>query len=173
MLKRYKEILFGVLLGAAMWLTDAWMHVELGDSVHSKGFLAEVFAPHGAAVLFRGIYFVIAIAFGVFLWRANWRERELRAFEASVIAFQRQLDRPALRILSLARRLQNRNSVQLDEIAAGLTEEINSDARLLEELSQKYAVFSEQVRGGETAQATETLKNIENWLNSRNSAAKS
>lgn len=173
MLKRYKEIWFGVLLGAGMWLTDAWMHVELGADVHSHGFFREIFQPPATAVLFRSIYFVIAVVFGVYLWRANWRERELRAFEQGIIAFQRQLDRPALRILAHVRQLQNRNSVQLDETARGIADEIGADARLLEELAQKYARFSEQVRDGNTAEAAKTLQAIEGWLNSSNSAAKS
>lgn len=173
MFKRYKEIWFGVLLGAGMWLTDVWMHVELGSDVHSHDFYSELFQPHPTAVLFRAIYFLIAVAFGVFLWRANWRERELRAFETAILAFQRQLDRPALRILAHIRQLQNRNSVQLDEAARALTDHIGADARLLEELAKKYHVFSEQVRNGNTAAAAETLQSIEAWLTTQNSAAKS
>ena len=63
----------------------------------------ELFSPHPTALIFRLLYVVIAVAFGVFLWRANWRERELRALEQSVLAFQRQLDAPALRILAAVR----------------------------------------------------------------------
>lgn len=169
MLKRYKEILFGVGLGAAMWLVDAAMHAELGGEIQSQGFLAELFSPNPTALIFRLVYFVVAIAFGVFLWRANWREREVRALEQAVVAFQRQLDRPALRILTHARRLQNRNSVSLDETAARLAEEINSDARLLDELAKKYLHFSERVRAGQTVEAVESLRELEIWLNARNS----
>ena len=168
MIKRYKEIFFGILLGAGFWLVDAAMHAEIGAGVDSHGFWTEIFAPHPTALLFRLIYFVLAIAFGVSLWRANWRERELRAFEKAVLTFQRHLDRPSLRILSLVKRLQNRNSVQLDHVAAELIEEIIVDAQLLNELSQKYAHFSEQVRAGRTTEATETLRAIETRLDSNN-----
>jgi len=175
MLKRYKEILFGILLGAAMWLVDAAMHSEIGAEVGSHGFWAELFAPHPTAILFRLVYFVLATAFGVYLWRANWREREVRALEQAVVAFQRQLDQPALRILSHARQLQARNSIILDETAAHLTTEISADARLLDELAQKYLHFSELVRAGKTTEAVRTLQELEAWLNSQksNSAAKS
>ena len=175
MLKRYKEILFGVLLGAAMWIVDAAMHAELGTDVHSHGFWTEMFEPHPTAILFRLVYFVLATAFGVYLWRANWREREVRALEQAVIAFQRQLDRPALRILSHARQLQARNSVALDETAAHLTTEIGADARLLDELAQKYLHFSELVRAGQTTEAVKILQELEARLNSQksDSAAKS
>ena len=169
MVKRYKEILFGVLLGAAMWLVDAAMHAEIGTPVGSHGFWAEIFEPNPTTVFFRLVYFVLAAAFGVYLWRANWREREVRALEQAVVAFQRQLDRPALRILSHARQLQSRNSVMLDEAAAHLAEEIGADARQLDELAQKYLHFSELVRAGQTTEAVKTLQELEIWLNAQNS----
>jgi MFS superfamily sulfate permease-like transporter len=169
MFKRYKEIVFGVLLGAAMWIVDAAMHVELGAEVASHGFLAELFAPHPTAVLFRLVYLVLATAFGIVLWRANWREREVRAFEQAVITFQRQLDSTALRILSHARQLQNLNSVRLDETAAQLAEEIGADARTLDELAQKYLRFSELVRAGQTTEAVKIMHELEAWLNAQKS----
>ena len=169
MFKRYKEILFGVLLGAAMWVIDAAMHVELGAEIGAHGFWTELFAPHSAAVIFRLVYFVLATAFGVFLWRANWREREVRALEQAVVAFQRQLDQPTLRILSRARQLQNRNSVSLDETAAQLAEEIGADARLLDELAQKYLHFSELVRAGQATEAVKSMRELENRLSARES----
>ena len=36
--KSYKEIWFGAGLGAAMWLIDVVMHVELGADVHTESF---------------------------------------------------------------------------------------------------------------------------------------
>ena len=79
--KQCREILFGLGLGAAMWVLDAAMHAQLGAEVHSGGFLAEMFHPGPTQLLFRGFYVVLATAFGWYLWRANWRERELRALE--------------------------------------------------------------------------------------------
>lgn len=160
MFKRYKEILFGVLLGVAMWLVDAAMHATLGAEIHSEGFFAELLAPHLTTLLFRSVYFILAVAFGVFLWRMNWRERRFRALEKAVINFQHQLDAPALRILTSIRQLQNRNAVRLDEIAAELAENINADAGLIDELAKKHLRFSEQVRAGQTDEAVETLQSI-------------
>ncbi len=159
--KSYKEIWFGLGLGAAMWLIDAVMHVELGAEVHTHGFFEEIFSPHPTALIFRLLYVVIAVSFGVFLWRSNWRERELRALEQSVIRFQRQLDAPALRILGAIRQLQNRNSIRLDESAEKLAAEINLDAVLIDELSKKYLEFSRLVQEGKRAQAIEILQSIE------------
>ncbi len=170
--KRYKEILFGLALGAAMWLIDAVMHTELGADVHAESLWTEIFAPHTTALIFRGFYLVVALAFGVFLWRTNWRERRLRALEQAVVAFQRQLDAPALRILSAVRGLQNRNSIRLDETAERLAGEINADAGLIDELAKKYLEFSRLVQAGETLRAIEILNSIESWLAERKSIAK-
>jgi len=165
--KSYKEIWFGVALGAAAWLVDAVMHVELGADVHAGSLWNEIFAPHPTALIFRLFYMVVAVAFGVFLWKANWRERQLRALEQAVAAFQRQLDAPALRILSSVRGLQNRNAVQLDETAQRLTAEITADAGLIDELAKKYLEFNRLVHAGDTVRAIETLNSIEAWLAER------
>ena len=172
-IKCYKEFWFGAGLGSVAWLVDAVMHVELGADVHAGSLWTEIFAPHPTALIFRCLYLVIAASFGIFLWRTNWRERQLRALEQAVIAFQRQLDAPALRILSAARQLQNRNSIQLDETAERLTAEINLDAGLIDELAKKYLEFSRLVQAGETTRAIETLQAIETWLAEQKLAAKS
>jgi signal transduction histidine kinase len=171
--KCYKEIWFGLGLGALAWVVDAVMHVELGAEVHAGNLWTEIFAPHPTALVFRGFYLVVALAFGVFLWRTNWRERQLRALEQAVVAFQRQLDAPALRILGAVRGLQNRNSIRLDETAGKFAAEINMDAALIDELAKKYLEFSRLVQAGETARAIETLNSIESWLAERKAVAKS
>jgi len=69
--KLYKEIWFGVGLEAAAWLVDAAMPVELGADVHSGSLWSEIFAPRPTALIFRGFYMVVAVAFGVFLWKTT------------------------------------------------------------------------------------------------------
>lgn len=172
-IKCYKEIWFGLGLGAVAWLVDAVMHVELGAEVHAGSLWSEIFSPHPTALIFRVFYLVIALAFGVFLWRTNWRERQLHALEQAVVAFQRHLDAPALRILGAVRGLQNRNSIRLDDTAERLAAEIGADAGLIDELAKKYLEFSRLVQAGETAQAIEILNSIEAWLAERKSIAKS
>lgn len=161
-------------MGACAWLVDAVMHVELGAEVHAEGALwTEIFAPHPTALIFRMFYVVVAIAFGYFLWRMNWRERQLRALEQAVIAFQRQLDAPALRILATIRGLQNRNSVRLDDTAKNLAAEIYADAAMIDECARKYFEFGRLVQEGETARAIETLRSIETWIAEQKITAKS
>lgn len=93
MLKRYKEIIYGLLLGLAMWIIDAAMHAQLGSDVYSSSsFMDELVRPGAPQLLFRSVFLFVGIAFGWALWRSNWSERELRALEDAVVAFHRKLD---------------------------------------------------------------------------------
>jgi len=162
--RRYKEIYFGGLLGAAMWVVDAAMHTQLGAELHaSHNFWLELLQPHATTLLFRLLFLFIATLFGWALWRANWRERELRSLEAAIIAFHRRLDSPAMRILNHARMLMGRPGVIHDEAARELASSISDDARVIDELSLAYVRFSEQVMAGRHAEAVETLRRIETW----------
>lgn len=164
MVKRYKEIIYGVLLGLAMWVVDAAMHARLAEDAHpSGGLLGELLRPGVTELTFRLVFLVIATAFGWALWRANWRERELQALERAVIAFHRQLDSPAMRIVSHVRMLRGRAGVARDDIATELVDSIGDDARLIDELARQYLRFSEQVQANRTIEAVETLRAIEGW----------
>ncbi len=167
MIRRYKEIIYGVILGIAMWIVDAAMHVQLGAEVHSSGsFVEELLQPGITQFVFRSVFLFIAVAFGWSLWRSNWRERELRALEDAIIAFHRQLDSPAMRIISHIRMLQGRPSVTRDDVARAVAESIGEDARTIDHLAQIYMRFSEQVMAGRTSEAIETLRAIQAWANS-------
>lgn len=166
MLRRFKEIYFGVLLGAAMWVVDALMHTQLGAELHaSHKFWDELVQPHTTTLLFRIVFLLIATLFGWALWRANWRERELRALEDAIIAFHRQLDSPAMRIINHARMLHGRPGVMHDAEARQLASAISDDARVINELALVYMRFSEQVTAGRYLEATETLRRIKVWTN--------
>nr|MBA3766710.1 hypothetical protein [Acidobacteriota bacterium] len=127
----------------------------------------ELLHPGPAQLIFRSGFIVIATAFGWALWRSNWRERELRALEDAIIAFNRQLGSPAMRIVSHVRMLQGCSGVARDEVAMNLAESIGTDAHTIDHLAQQYIHFSEQVMSGRTSEAIETLRSIEAWLNEK------
>lgn len=170
-LSRYKEIIYGLGLGLAMWVVDAAMHAQLGSQIGSPGFVRELVGPGTTQLFFRGFYIAVAGALGWALWRSNWRERELRALENAIIAFHRQLDSPAMRIVSHIRMLQARPGVTHDEVALDIAEAIGNDARTIDELAKQYLHFSEQVMAGRTHEAIETLRAIEAWATRAKSAA--
>ena len=172
MMRRYKEIIFGLLLGFAMWVVDAAMHVQLGADVHSRGsFFDELLRPGATQLVFRSVFLLIATLFGWSLWRSNWRERELRALENAIIAFHRQLDSPAMRIVNHMRMLQGHPAITRDEVARSVVEAIGEDARAIDQLAQQYIRFSEQVMAGRTSEAIETLRAIEAWSGSKSRIA--
>jgi len=169
-LRRYKEIIYGVGLGLAMWVVDAAMHARLGAAIDSSGFINELLRPGATQLVFRGSFILLATGLGWALWRSNWHERELRALEDAIIAFHRQLDSPAMRIVSNIRMLQGRPGVARDEVAKSIAETIGGDARIIDELAKQYLRFSEQVMAGRTSEAIETLRSIEAWTSANTSA---
>ncbi len=168
-LRRYKEIIYGFGLGLVMWVVDAAMHAQLGAAIDSPGFINELLHPGPTQLVFRGSYILIATALGWALWRSNWHQRELRALEDAIIAFHRQLDSPAMRIVSNIRMLQGRPGVARDEVARSIVETIGGDARIIDELARQYLRFSEQVMAGHTSDAIETLRSIEAWTSANSS----
>ena len=170
LLRRYKEIFYGLLLGVAMWVTDAAMHAQLGAEINSKGLANELLRPGATQLLFRSVFVVISLILGWSLWRSNWRERELRALEDAIVAFHRQLDSPAMRIVSNVRMLQGRPSVTRDDIARSIAESIGDDAYTIDQLTQQYLHFNEQVMAGRTREAIETLRAIESWASKRSTS---
>lgn len=169
-LRRYKEIIYGLGLGLAMWVVDAAMHARLGAAIDSTGFINELLRPGATQLVFRGSFILISTGLGWALWRSNWHERELRALEDAIIAFHRQLDSPAMRIVSNIRMLQGRPGVARDEVAKSIAETIGGDARIIDELAKQYLRFSEQVMAGRTIEAIETLRSIEAWTSANPSA---
>ena len=169
-LRRYKEIIYGFGLGLAMWVVDAAMHARLGSAIDSTGFINELLRPGPTPIIFRGSFVLISTGLGWALWRSNWHERELRALEDAIIAFHRQLDSPAMRIVSNIRSLQGRPGVARDEAAKSIAEMIGGDARIIDELAKQYLRFSEQVMAGRTSEAIETLRSIEAWTSANTSA---
>ncbi|MGE0129189.1 MAG: hypothetical protein AB7U82_14020, partial [Blastocatellales bacterium] len=83
MIKRYKEIFFGLLLGLAMWVADAQMHTMMpADSPEQQPALAEeLFSPDGLPLAIRLLYFSFALFAGWLLWRSNQSERSVDDLE--------------------------------------------------------------------------------------------
>jgi hypothetical protein len=161
-MRRYKEIFFGFGLGLAMWVVDAAMHTQLAAHVHPSGsFVVELFQPGTTQLIFRSFFLFVAVLFGWALWRSNWRERELQALERAIIAFHRQLDSPAMRIVSLVRMLGTQPGVTQNEAVRSIVAEINDNAHMIDSLTKSYIRFSEQVMAGHNREAIETLRAIE------------
>lgn len=77
MIGRYKEILFGLLLGLAMWIADAQMHAMMptASAARQSALIEELFSPDGPPLVVRLLYVSFALLVGWLLWRSNQHER--------------------------------------------------------------------------------------------------
>jgi hypothetical protein len=106
MVKRYKEVIFGLLLGLAMWPADALMHVLMSPAdVPPPSFAEELLHPDAPMLFVRLLFTGLAALVGWLLWRSNRREREVRDLESRVAALHERMVGPASLILDLCNAL--------------------------------------------------------------------
>lgn len=101
MIKRYKEILFGLLLGLTMWIADAQMHTMMpAESAEQRPALAEeLFSPDGPPLVVRLFYFGFALFAGWLLWRSNQSERSVDDLENTTAIIRARMINPTSNIL--------------------------------------------------------------------------
>ncbi len=97
MLRKFKEIWFGVLFGVGAVVIDAAMHAQM--SRHS--FLDELAAPSVEMIFYRVIFLAFGCVLGWLLWRNSRQEREVRWHKEVFQRFRSDL-RPLL-VMSYSR----------------------------------------------------------------------
>lgn len=164
LVRRYLEIIFGLLVGVLMWVMDSAMHA-LGGAVPSSGhFLDELLRPRITPGLFRGAYFIIATTLGWTLWHTNLKreaearqEREralaaerLRTMLAIVNTFRHEVNNPLAVIAANAQTLAERTTSvndqkKLDEIV----ESAFQMSSLIKQLANSAPLYLVDVAGVE------------------------
>lgn len=100
MIKRYKEIFFGLFLGLAMWVLEALMHTVIPVRIEDRPtFAAQLFSPDVPQLVTRLVFIGFALLLGYFLWRSNQREREVRDLERRIQLLHERMGSPAILIL--------------------------------------------------------------------------
>ena len=137
-MKRYKEILFGLLLGLAMWAADALMHTMMpAASTETQPALAEeLFSPDGPPLVIRLLYVSFALFTGWVLWRSNRQERLGCDSERKVSAFHEQMVNPTTNILDGCNTLLR--SSELTGEALNVVKEIRSRAQQIDEFTKAF-----------------------------------
>lgn len=138
-MKRYREILFGLLLGLAMWAADALMHTMMPTaSPKAQPALAEeLFSPDGPPLAIRLLYVSFALFIGWVLWRSNQRERMGSDSEREVTAFHEQMLRPTRSILHECNTLLGSNGLTGE--ALDLVKKIRSHAHQIDEFTKGFS----------------------------------
>ena len=137
-MKRYKEILFGLLLGLTMWAADALMHTMMSAaSTETQPALAEeLFSPDGPPLFIRLLYVSFALLVGCMLWRSNRQERLGFDSERKVSAFHEQMVNPTTNILDGCKTLLR--SGGLSGGALNVVREIRGHAQQIDEFTKAF-----------------------------------
>jgi hypothetical protein len=88
MLRRYKEIFYGVIFGLGAACIDTFVDAATQH---------RAFWDFGLGMLlYRGLFVLFGFILGWLLWRNNQNEREFRSLTATLQKFQREIGPPAL-----------------------------------------------------------------------------
>jgi len=138
MIKRYKEIFFGFLLGLAMWASDALMHtmMPMSGKDHQPAFMEEFLSPDGPQLITRLLFLAFALFIGWLLWRSNKREREERDLEQRIALFHERTINPAMLIMDECNTLIRSGGLKGETLE--LVKEIRGHARQIDDFAKDF-----------------------------------
>jgi len=138
MIRRYKEIFFGLLLGLAMWVADAQMHTAMPMAVrgYQPSLAEELISPDGPQLVTRLLFVSFALFLGWLLWRSNQRERAVRDLERQIAVFHEQVINPARSILEECNALLRADGLRGESVE--LVKEIRQHARQIDDFAKDF-----------------------------------
>jgi hypothetical protein len=138
MIRRYKEIFFGLLLGLAMWVADALMHTMMPMAVrdYQPSLAEELLSPHGPQVITRLLFVGFALFLGWLLWRSNQRERQVRDLERRIAIFHEQLINPAMLVMDGCNTLLRSGGISRECLE--IVKEIRDHARQIDDCAKDF-----------------------------------
>jgi len=132
MLKKYKEIFFGLAFGIVANVLDTGV-----DALSNGNSLGDEVVERPAVMLYRAVFILLGLAFGWLLWKANRRERQYRQLTETLDRIQRECEQHTLLLRATLQNLLIRNDLHLSEAASQLlrqayqqTQEFQSIAEL-------------------------------------------
>ena len=91
MISRYREVVFGVVIGLVASVIDVIMHARM----QGRTFVEELMHPEIEMFFYRLLFLAFGFALGLILWRKNQRERETRDLAEALDKLGREItDRP-------------------------------------------------------------------------------
>ena len=108
MLRKYKEIWYGVATGASFWSLDAFMNARLQDQFGLSSFFREAISHSGGQFLFRLFFVIIATAFGYSFWRGNQRKQHAENLQLTIDELHRNIASPLMLITRYSQMLSLR-----------------------------------------------------------------
>ncbi len=98
MIRQYKEILFGLAFGLAMWVVDAAMHAQIGSNEGSwaGSFIKELPDPESTPQFFGVLFLSVSMSLGFLFWRCNRKHRQAKDVEQELRSLRRAMTSPVM-----------------------------------------------------------------------------
>ena len=134
MLRKYREIVGGILFGLGTCVIDTLMHARMMD----RTFWAELFQPRPEMLFYRGLYLTFGLTVGLLLWQRSRREQDFRCLAELIQRLQRELVWPTVLIHAKLQVLLTRDDFRLSP-------EAEAAVRLIYEQSQQIQALAKEL----------------------------
>lgn len=146
-MRQYKEILFGLALGLAMWVIDAAMHAQIrpNEASWTGNLIRELSSPGHAPLFFRVLFCALAVLLGLVLWRSNQRQRQAQDTEQKLRNLHRAMTSPVMLILGYSKLLIGNRELHADSTTQFMIQVIHDSALKLQALAEKSSLAEPDV----------------------------
>jgi hypothetical protein len=132
-LRKYREIVVGILFGLGACLIDIVMHARMMD----RTFWAEALQPRPEMLFYRGLFLAFGFTAGLLLWQKSRRERDFRCLADSVQRFHRELVSPVVLIHAKLQLLLTREDFHLSPEAEAVVRSIYEKSQQIQSLAKE------------------------------------
>lgn len=135
--KGYKEIWYGVAMGASIWMLDSAMHASLHRQFNWSGFAKEIIATDSAQLLFRTLFVIVSTAFGISMWRSNQRKFRIQDLNDAFDSLYRRIANPLVLIVGYSQMLSLKEGWPVARGTVEIVDEIQFNARRINEVIKR------------------------------------
>ena len=130
-IKRYREILYGLVFGIGACVIDIVMHAGMTE----RSAIEELIRPDPAMIVYRLLFLAFGAAAGTLLWQKNKHEREARDLSQQMEQLRRKIAGPAILIHANAQLLLTREGSIAAEGAEALLRTVYEESKKLRSLT--------------------------------------
>ncbi len=140
MLRRYREIFYGLLLGLGAWFIDVVMHARIED----RGFWDELFRFEAKTFFYRLMFVAFGLLIAWSLWQKSKREREFRRLAEILERLHREVADPAFLIYAKCEVLLSREDFHLPSEASDVVRFIYEKAQHIVSMAkERFSILGE------------------------------
>ena len=136
MISRYREVVFGVVIGLVASVIDVIMHARM----QGRTFVEELMHPEIEMFFYRLLFLAFGFALGLILWKKNQHERETRHLAEALDKLGREITGPAMIIHTQTQLLLTRTHPALPAEAEAAVRAIYEQSTRLQSLVSRTAV---------------------------------